>query len=237
MTLRNAKVFTALDCTEGFFQIMVHPKDRPKTAFVTPHGLFQYKRCPFGFTKSPAVFQRAMNSIFSDGLYTRCVIYIDDIIIFGNDHAQLEENTRWVLKRCRQASVQLKLTKCQFVRESVEFLGHRISHNSIGPIPSKTDPLVGLKPARKTDILSLLGTLNYYSRFISNYSEKTKEFRKLASSPSIVWTITHETNLKALVAELYSAAFQTLPEIGTAKTVNIHIEETSMEVDCRETSG
>lgn len=123
-TLRNAKMFTALDCTEGFFQIPVHPDDRHKTAFITPHGLFQFKRCPFGFTNSPAVFQRAMNSIFEDGLYRRCVIYIDDIMIFGKNMAELTDNTEWVFNRCREAHVQLKLSKCQFAQTTVEFLGH-----------------------------------------------------------------------------------------------------------------
>ena len=59
------------------------PEDREKTAFNTPFGLFQYNVMPFGLATAPATFMRLMTIVFSGMLYSTCLAYLDDIIIFG----------------------------------------------------------------------------------------------------------------------------------------------------------
>jgi len=98
--LSDAKYYCALDCTEEFWQIPVAEHDRPKMAFITPKGMFQFRRCPFGFTNAPATYQRTMNEIFQQGLYKRCVVYIDDILVYGRTKQETLENLAWVLNKC-----------------------------------------------------------------------------------------------------------------------------------------
>lgn len=168
-SLRGKRYYATLDCTEGFLQIHVAKENRHKLAFITPFGSYQYKRVPFGFTNSPAKFQRIMNNIFGHGLYKRCIVYIDDILVFGETQEELLVNLEWVFTKCREFNVKLKKSKCKFLETTVEFLGFSISFNSISPIPHKLDPISDKLPVNKTDVLSILGTLNYYSRFIPAY--------------------------------------------------------------------
>lgn len=236
--LRGAKYFAALDCTEGFFQIKVADEDRDKTAFITPHGLYHFKRCPFGFTNSPAKFQRTMNDIFEEGLYKRCVIYIDDILVYGKTMEELEENLAWVFQKCRQRVVKLKLSKCQFAKDRVEFLGFLVSHDNISPIPGKCDPTSTGNLSGPTEVLSVLGTLNYYSRFIENYAEKTKLLRDLTKKDSsFEWTPEHQERLLSLHKDLQAALPQTIPDTYSPKTIEINIQPSSVEAICTDEEG
>lgn len=236
--LRGAKYFAAMDCTEGFFQIEVLPEHRERTAFITDFGSFQFKRCPFGFTNSPAKFQRTMNGIFEEGLYTRCVIYVDDILVFGRTEEELLCNLKWALDKCRNYRVKLKKSKCEFLKSSVVFLGHQISFNSIAPVPGKNDHLVQGNPENKTDVLSILGSLNHYSRFITDFPEKTREIRKLTKDGTdFKWTTEHQEQLKSLVAELETAKPQLIPDVYEPKILEVYIRHTSVETACLNQDG
>ena len=63
----GANYITTLDLTKGFWQVPVAKEDREKTAFTTPHGLFQFRRMPFGLQGAPATFQRMVDKLL-DGL-------------------------------------------------------------------------------------------------------------------------------------------------------------------------
>lgn len=231
--LRNARHFTALDCTEGFFQIAIKESDRHKTAFVTPIGLYQFNRCPFGFVNSPGIYQRAMDTIFKDKLYKWLVVYVDDILIFAETIDQLIERMRWTFNQCRKYCVKLKESKCNFIVEKVTFLGFEISHNRIGPVEGKFDPILNKIPATKKDVQSLLGTLNYYGRFIKNLSERVKPLRDLIKGDNeIIWSYREQTILESIRNDLQNATWQTIPDSNTHKTIDILIHENSIEITC-----
>ena len=82
-TFSGSKCFSTLDLAMGYHQVEVHPDDREKTPFSTPFGLFQYNVMPFGLATAPATFMRLMTLVFSGMLYSTCLAYLDDIIIFG----------------------------------------------------------------------------------------------------------------------------------------------------------
>ena len=99
-TLSGSKFFTTLDLAMGYHQVEVRPEDREMTAFNTPYGLFQYNVMPFGLATAPATFMTLMTIVFSGMLYSTCLAYFDDIIIFG---ATFEEH----LNRLDQALKRL----------------------------------------------------------------------------------------------------------------------------------
>ena len=78
--LSGGKLFAKLDLASGYWQVLVNPKHKKKTAFVTHLGLFQNLRLPFGLKTAPQCFQRILNTIFTDFLYKWLIIYIDDCI-------------------------------------------------------------------------------------------------------------------------------------------------------------
>jgi hypothetical protein len=73
--LSGASVFSSLDLTSGYHQLVLHPDDVPKTAFNTHIGKYQFKVLPFGLTNAPSVFQTAMNTLFSDMLHKFVLVY------------------------------------------------------------------------------------------------------------------------------------------------------------------
>lgn len=79
-SLGNSKYFSTIDCASGFWQIPLRVQDRPKTAFSTEYGHFQYKCMPFGLKGAPATFQRLMSTVLSGMHGLKCLVYLDDKI-------------------------------------------------------------------------------------------------------------------------------------------------------------
>lgn len=230
--LSKAKFYCALDCTEGFWQIAIAPEERHKTAFITPHGQYQFTRCPFGFTNSPAIYQRAMNTIFKEGLYRRCVIYVDDILIYGSTKEETLCNLEWVLRKCRENCVKLKRSKCEFMRTKVSFLGFEVQSGHIAPALSKAEDWLKARPRDKNQVLAILGSLNYYSRFLADYSEKTYPLRQAIKNVPFNWTKECQDAVITLVNELREAEPQVLPDCNSPKVVEIAALEHSIEACC-----
>ncbi|KAM7287924.1 retrovirus-related Pol polyprotein from transposon 17.6 [Ixodes scapularis] len=64
--LRHSRYFSSMDLKSGYWQIEVDERDREKTAFVTPDGLYEFKVMPFGLCTAPATFQRVMDTVLAE---------------------------------------------------------------------------------------------------------------------------------------------------------------------------
>ena len=113
----------------------MHLDDREKTAFSTPFGLVQYNVMPFGLATAPATFMRRISIVFSGMLYSTCLAYLDDIIVFGRNYIEMLGRLDTTLERIRQTTLKLKPSKCAFGKTSVNFLGHVISDIGISTDP------------------------------------------------------------------------------------------------------
>jgi Reverse transcriptase (RNA-dependent DNA polymerase) len=90
--IKGAKFFTKSDVRWGYNNVRIKTEDQWKAAFKTNRGLFKPTVMFFGMCNSPATFQAMMDSIFSDMIEGRKVIvYMDDILIFGENQEELEE--------------------------------------------------------------------------------------------------------------------------------------------------
>ena len=133
----QAKYFSTLDLTSGYWQVEVAEHDKHKTAFSTPMGLFEANRMPFGLQNAPSTFQRLMTCCFGDLNFTHLLIYLDDIIIFSTSFSDHLERLQLVFDRLREHGLKLKPSKCQLVRQEVNYLGHLVSANGIRTDPEK----------------------------------------------------------------------------------------------------
>jgi ribonuclease HI len=232
--LEGQRYFTTMDCAQGFYQILVDQRDRHKTAFSTPIGNYQFVRCPFGARNSCAVFQAEMNRIFAEGLYSRCVVYVDDILIFGKTREEHDANLDWVLARCKQFNIKIKLEKCAFAKTEVDYLGFKVSGRSIKPLEKKVETLCKGKPPRdKSELRSVIGKLNFYSRFISNYSQKLEPLRELfRKNKDFQWRPYHQAVYEELLKSLNEATPQLLTPRLTNKIIEIHLMKDSLEALC-----
>ena len=118
--LGQAKYFSSIDLASGFWQIRMHPKSQEKTAFVTPHGLYEFRVMPFGLMNAPAIFQRLMqqviSSLNSDSEPEFVSVYIDDILVFSKTLEEHLLHIQRVIERIVQVGMKLKPTKCRFVQ-------------------------------------------------------------------------------------------------------------------------
>lgn len=108
------KYFTSLDLASGYHQIPMDPADSEKTAFSTPTGHFEFIRMPFGLKGAPATFQRAMNRMLAGLQGSVCLVYLDDIIIFGKSLEEHFQNVSKVFERLREYNFKVQPEKCKF---------------------------------------------------------------------------------------------------------------------------
>lgn len=230
-SIQGMKYFSTMDCSQGFYQINVDYRDRHKTAFSTPIGNFQFRRCPFGARNSCAYFQAEMNRIFTDGLYTKCIVYVDDILIFGRTRQEHDNNLHWVLSKCYEYNVKIKLEKCYFAKDQVEYLGFIISGSSIKPLPSKIQTLsIQSPPKDKTELRSLIGKLNFYARFIPNYSSQLEPLRELfRKNKDYQWREYHQTAFEKLISSLKDATPQAIVNRDDPKIIELRVLDDSLE--------
>jgi len=82
-------IFSKIDLRKSYYQIPMAPKDIHKMAVITPYGLFEFLRMPFGFSNSGQTFQRLMNHILRDLPSTLFFIY-DKLTGFCNKEEHVE---------------------------------------------------------------------------------------------------------------------------------------------------
>ena len=116
--------FSTLDLASGYWQVRLLEDAKPKTAFATHSGLFQFNVMPFGLCNAPATFERLMSQVMRGLHWKRCLVYIDDILVFGNDFESALHSLELVLIRVAEYGLQLKSTKCNLFRTSVPFTGY-----------------------------------------------------------------------------------------------------------------
>ena len=190
----QSKYFTTLDLASGYWQIRVAPSSREKTAFVTPHGLLQFRVMPFGLTNAPAVFQRLMQSVLMglnpvDGNQFVSV-YIDDVLVYSRTLPEHLEHLQLVIQRIQQASLKLKPSKCSFVREEVEFLGHVLTPEGLKTNPRIVEAVKEYRqPQNVKEIRQFLGLSSYYRRFIKNFAALAQPLTALTrNNVEFKWT-------------------------------------------------
>ena len=170
--LHGAKVFSSLDLLSGYHRVRLRPEDQPKTAFRTPLGLFEFKVLPFGLTNAVSVFSSVMNDVFKDMVGRNVLIYLDDILVYSQTPEEHLVHLRAVLERLRVHHLSAKLSKCDFNKPEVHFLGHVVSAEGVHVDPRKTQ-VVRDWPTPRTpkDVRSFLGLANYFRRFVMGYSK------------------------------------------------------------------
>jgi hypothetical protein len=136
-SLEGSTYFSTLDLSQGYYQIPVKEEDISKTAFTTRRGQFEFKRMPMGLSSSPSTFQRLMHIVLKNENWEKCLIYLDDILVFGRSIDEHIERLKAVLQRFREAGLKLSPSKCFFLKRSVSYLGHIISTEGVSTDPAK----------------------------------------------------------------------------------------------------
>ena len=188
--LSDSKYFSTLDLSSGYYQIPLSRENAKKTAFATRLGQFEFTRMPFGLCNAPSTFQKMMASIFRGENWIKCLIYLDDILIFANSVEQHLDRLRSIFQRIREAGLKLSPKKCNFLLKEVKYLGHTISSNGISTDIEKIEKISSWPlPSTQEELVSFLGLCGYYRNHIQNFSEITVPLENLClDKKKLIWT-------------------------------------------------
>lgn len=188
---RNCKYFSKLDINSAFWSIPLRIEDRRKTGFVTQEGHYQWTCLPFGLKTSPAIFQRILGNIIrKHKLSDFTVNYIDDILIFSKSFEEHVNHLSKLLNAIMKEGFRLKLSKCTFALDSVQYLGHTIRYNSISPMK---DNLISIRnfpvPKNQKNVRQFLGKINYYNEYVPKISLILEPLHKLLrKGQNFIWS-------------------------------------------------
>ena len=104
--LKGSKIYSTFGMRSGYYHMVLSMESRPKTAFVSSYGKWEFKRCPFGIAQAPAYFQRLVNKVLS-GL-TFAFGYLDDILVFSSDMESHLKHLRLLFEGLQTADLKLK---------------------------------------------------------------------------------------------------------------------------------
>lgn len=177
--------FSVLDQGKAYHQGFIAEGSQPLTAFITPWGLYEWTRIPFGLKNAPANFQRFMENCLGELRDEICIPYLDDVIVFSNSFSDHIEHLRQVLRRLREHGVKLKPKKCNLFKREVSFLGRIVSQHGYRIDPKATKAVQECKdkvPQNVSDVRRLMGLLGVYRRHIPNFSQTAKPIYDLLNA-------------------------------------------------------
>ncbi|OWY95821.1 reverse transcriptase [Phytophthora megakarya] len=187
--------YCSLDMASGFWVVPMRDRARLISAFVTPFGLFEWLRMPFGLCNAPQINQRLIDNalygswklsptgdtrdIFRDGIPskpgTRSVLsrrsYLDDILIGGTSWDILCKKVERLLDVCEDWHLSISVEKSEWGMPRVDYRGHEVSEDGLGARPKNLETLATLEfPRTQKGLQSFLDSLNYYHRFIPDFA-------------------------------------------------------------------
>ncbi|VDP85082.1 unnamed protein product [Schistosoma mattheei] len=198
--LHVSKVFSKVDLKDAHLQILLDESLSILTTINTPFGLFIYNFLPFGLSCSPVIFQEVMNKVVSD--LEGVEVYQDDLIVHGSNKVVHDQRLIALLRRLFEENITVNPNKCSFFVSSFEYLGYLVDGNGFRPDMKRLAPLTNApSPKNLTELCSLVGALQYYSRFIPNFSCRAN---CLFNILTFKWSEEQESCIRSLLKFLQS---------------------------------
>lgn len=183
-SLYGSAWFSVLDQGKAYHQGFLEESSRPLTAFITPWGLYEWVRIPFGLSSAPSEFQRSMEECLMGLRDEICQPYLDDNLVHSRTFDDHLRDVRKVLQRYQQHGVKLTAKKCELFKNQVRFLGKMVTKEGYSMDPAETAPVQALKdrkPATVGELRKVLGFISYYRAYIQNFSRIAKPLYALLS--------------------------------------------------------
>ncbi|XP_033745588.1 uncharacterized protein K02A2.6-like [Pecten maximus] len=185
LEIPEAKIFSKLDATSGFWQVCLDEESSKLCTFNSPFGRYRFTRLPFGIKSAPEVYQRIISEMVQDIEGSDAIV--DDILVWGANMKEHDERLKRVLGRVREYNLTLSKDKCQFRKDRVTYVGHELSDKGVKPDPEKVRAVQEMDPPRnKEELMTFLGFLQYLGKFLPSMSEKSAPLRQLLQK-DIAW--------------------------------------------------
>ena len=206
--LKGSCIFSSLDLKSGYWQVEIEEESKKYTAFTCgPLGFFECNRMPFGATNAPATFQKLMESCLGDLNLNWCIIYLDDVVVYAPTMEEHLKRLSRVFQKLKEVGLKLKPSKCQLFRKSISYLGHVVSEEGVRTDPKKIEAVQNWeRPHNVNTVRKFLGFVNYYRKFIKDYSKIARPLYNLISGEnakrrtnSVEWSHAAEEAFQTLI--------------------------------------
>uniref|UniRef100_A0A8C1M144 ribonuclease H n=1 Tax=Cyprinus carpio TaxID=7962 RepID=A0A8C1M144_CYPCA len=215
--LGRARFISTLDLTKGYWQVPLSKDAKPKTAFSTPSGHWQYRVLPFGLHGAPATFQRLMDVLLRPHM-AYAAAYIDDVVIHSETWGEHLERLRRVLLELRRAGLTANPRKCHLALSEAKYLGFCVGRGLIRPQENKVTAILSApRPTTKTQVRAFLGLAGYYRCFIPNFSSLAAPLTDLTRKgqpEKVCWTPSAEEAFGQIKTALTSAPVLRAPDFS-----------------------
>lgn len=212
--LHGSIFFTKIDLKSGFYQVRMRESDAHKTAFRTHNGHYEFLVMPFGLTNAPSTFQALMHEVFRPLLRKGVLVFFDDILVYSSTwDSHLHLVTQVLLLQDHQPVINQK--KSSFGMQSVEYLGHIISHHGVSMDPLKISAVQAWPTPKNTKgVRGFLGLMGYYRKFIPGYGKIARPLTDLTKKDGFRWGPEAQAAFELLKQTMTTAPFLTLPDFS-----------------------
>ena len=211
-SIGNAVFLTQIDMLKGYYQIPLTDTAKLMSAFITPFGLFQYERLPFGMSNAPATFQRMVNHLIQDldGVYA----YLDDLVVIASTWQEHLTRLRALFAKLREMGLTINLSKSTFAKAQVKYLGHIIGSGEIIPKSANLEAIMDFPtPLNRKEVMRFLGMSSYYRRFCKNFSSVAHPLTNLTSPKTkFIWDESRENSFQQIKNMLCSKPVLSAPD-------------------------
>ena len=213
-TLQGSSIYSCLDAAAAYHTIPVSQRAKPYLAFITPFGLYTFKKMPFGAKNSGPVYSRFVDLIISKLQSPSILAYIDDIIIHTSNLITHLDELEKCLEAHRVAGIKLRPHKTHLFQAEVDYLGYHITPKGISMIPKYVDKIIQWPaPTTAKELSSFLGFTGYYRMFIEDYSFLTNEMNAAKTNrEAFIWTDTMNKKFEQLKKKFAERPIRAFPD-------------------------
>ena len=170
-SMGGKRYYSSVDCCSGFFQIRMEKPSRKYTCITTHLGTYEWSVMPFGLASAPSHFSRVIAIMLSGMLWKCAAAFIDDIVIYSSTFEEHIRDLNLLFARCRKWSISLKPKKAQLFRDSIEYVGFKVSREGVEPLLHRVEAIQNIAPPRTLKQLrSFIQTVSFYRRFIPAFA-------------------------------------------------------------------